>query len=181
MFLVLIPGNETGMFLVLCLPIFGDETGVFLVLCLPIFGDETGMFLVLIPGNETGMFLVLIPGNETGMFLVLCVPIPGNETGVFLTFYLPPLLTISSKCKSINFNMSASFPQTGEGLRSHMCNCFLLDYHYRTNQELVRFLRVHRGSNFVKTHGGDINKYVAGIRNGATTWDEQCAVKPACV
>ena len=31
---------------------------------------------------------------------------------------------------------------------------------FRHNDELVQFLRVHRGSNFVKTHGGDINKYV---------------------
>lgn len=34
------------------------------------------------------------------------------------------------------------------------------DYPIKTNQELVRFLRVHRGSNFVKTHGGDINKFI---------------------
>ena len=30
----------------------------------------------------------------------------------------------------------------------------------RTNDDLVRFLRTHRGSNFVKTHGGDIRKLV---------------------
>ena len=28
----------------------------------------------------------------------------------------------------------------------------------RSNDELVQFLRVHRETNFVKTHGGDVNK-----------------------
>ena len=35
--------------------------------------------------------------------------------------------------------------------------CFLSR---RTNDDMTQFLRVHRGSNFVKTHGGDINKLV---------------------
>ena len=29
----------------------------------------------------------------------------------------------------------------------------------RSNDDLTQFLRVHRGKNFVKTHGGDIKKY----------------------
>ena len=31
---------------------------------------------------------------------------------------------------------------------------------YRTNDELVQFLKVQRKYNFVKTHGGDIKKSV---------------------
>jgi protein xylosyltransferase len=34
------------------------------------------------------------------------------------------------------------------------------DFPLKTNDELVQFLRVHRYSNFVKTHGGDINKFI---------------------
>ena len=36
--------------------------------------------------------------------------------------------------------------------------CGITFYACRTNSELVNFLKVHRGSNFVKTHGGDIKK-----------------------
>ena len=37
----------------------------------------------------------------------------------------------------------------------HVCFLFC-----RNNHELMQFLRVHRNSNFVKSHGGDINKLV---------------------
>ena len=31
---------------------------------------------------------------------------------------------------------------------------------FRTDSDLVKFLKVHNGDNFVKTHGADINKLV---------------------
>ena len=41
----------------------------------------------------------------------------------------------------------------------HVC----LSHVYRTNGELVNFLKAHSGDNFVKTHGADIKKLVYAV------------------
>ncbi len=44
------------------------------------------------------------------------------------------------------------------GMQLHVKKEFFPSFLFRNNDELVKFLQDYYGKNFVKTHGGDLNK-----------------------